>query len=105
MNDHSYRSILVALVPDLWWVRYDYLHVDSSEPNAVSISHLCPANPDDGVTTNELPLERITGPGITYPDVIECLNCGDRGALTCGRWEPVLTGVMPNPPLRLVEPK
>lgn len=69
-----------------WWVGYSYPDVRTSDPDQVAIAHRC--SEDSPGLINELPMERVTGPGISFDQIIWCAECEDAGKLVAGRWEP-----------------
>lgn len=68
-----------------WWVGYSYPDVRTSDPDQVAIAHRCaegwPA------LMNYLRMEEVSGPGISYDQMIWCVDCQDSGRLVAGRWE------------------
>lgn len=69
-----------------WWVGYSYPDTRTSEPNRIVLAHRCAEKAP--ILMNDLPMENITGPGITFDRTIWCAECQDAGQLTAGRWEP-----------------
>lgn len=87
------HSLSFPLVEDRWWVQYTYPDIASTDPVMVRVAHLCPKEADGTYYINPIPMEDITGPGITYTKGIVCNFCSDSGALHSGRWVPTGPGL------------
>lgn len=87
------RSFSMPLVPNRWWIQYIYSDSTDTDPVCVRIAHVCPKEPEASAYFNTLPMEDITGPGVTYLRNIVCNNCGDLGMLDSGRWLSLNPGI------------